>query len=703
MNRGTQFNLFEAGCFITDPSEVVYSIGDGKYYRWDGALPKQVPVGSTPKSTGGIGNGVWVDIGDASLRSDLGRVIKTYSNVSSMKADVGILDGVTVQTLGFYSAGDGGGATYEITSLITSNEFNLIKLSNGNVAKLINGNGNARRYGAKLDMINDDGAAINACIADSRTFEASSNDKGALTSVTIKPVPATRITLPLGFVIKLKDGSNVELLDSSDTTVKQGLQITGGIWDMNGKNQVRDNGRGYIGTCIRLADWKDLHLSKIIIKDPVSFGVQLGNIDRYTLRDIYLDYDNARPNMDGIHCNGGCRNGVIDNIAGVTNDDFVALNARDGNVYQLRAGPIDNIKISNIKSTGDSYRGVRLLSGGELIDNITIDGIYGDYRNANVAITRYTFDSGVFGRIVIDNMNGNLLWQDEAMLHIEPVNIESLTLKKSDRVAKNVQKEVVEVMSGAFIRTFDIGHINHTGNFQIPAYITNHGRIGALFVNGATSSSTNNYGPLLWCRSGSEIGTVTLRNIVATALRNIIRIDASTIGSLSCSESNIEGCLESPVTILTTSIVGTVTLAHGATTSPENMVRVAGSSRLTKLFVDGYTFNGNATLRDAITIIDTAYVQEISVNNCKAACRDLVHIESTFNDTFSVFGAGNSMYGVSRYPLYVSGQKLRVNSQQIGIDKGLVKSSVNGDVVFNNVENTGSIGLYVYQNGAWHK
>ncbi|MEQ5254167.1 hypothetical protein ABN234_02715 [Providencia rettgeri] len=45
--------------------------GDGDHYRWDGELPKQVPAGSTPQSTGGIGKGAWVSVGDASLRSDL--------------------------------------------------------------------------------------------------------------------------------------------------------------------------------------------------------------------------------------------------------------------------------------------------------------------------------------------------------------------------------------------------------------------------------------------------------------------------------------------------------------------------------------------------------------------------------------------------------------------------------------------------------
>lgn len=45
--------------------------GNGEYYRWDGALPKSVPAGSTPASTGGVAMGAWVSVGDAALRTDL--------------------------------------------------------------------------------------------------------------------------------------------------------------------------------------------------------------------------------------------------------------------------------------------------------------------------------------------------------------------------------------------------------------------------------------------------------------------------------------------------------------------------------------------------------------------------------------------------------------------------------------------------------
>lgn len=60
---------FETGATVNAKNELVVSTG-GKY-RWDGELPKTVPSGSTPGSTGGIGLGAWVSVGDAALRAQL--------------------------------------------------------------------------------------------------------------------------------------------------------------------------------------------------------------------------------------------------------------------------------------------------------------------------------------------------------------------------------------------------------------------------------------------------------------------------------------------------------------------------------------------------------------------------------------------------------------------------------------------------------
>lgn len=65
---------FQDGASITSINQALHwkkPDGDGEYYRWDGALPKPVPSGSTPESAGGIGPGAWVGVGDAALRSML--------------------------------------------------------------------------------------------------------------------------------------------------------------------------------------------------------------------------------------------------------------------------------------------------------------------------------------------------------------------------------------------------------------------------------------------------------------------------------------------------------------------------------------------------------------------------------------------------------------------------------------------------------
>ncbi|GKX60637.1 tail fiber/spike domain-containing protein [Leminorella grimontii] len=64
---------FEVGATLTQRNQALHDTVGGEYYRWDGELPKTVPAGSTPDSTGGVGVGAWIGIGDASLRDDLSK------------------------------------------------------------------------------------------------------------------------------------------------------------------------------------------------------------------------------------------------------------------------------------------------------------------------------------------------------------------------------------------------------------------------------------------------------------------------------------------------------------------------------------------------------------------------------------------------------------------------------------------------------
>lgn len=62
---------FELGATITQRNQVLRHAVDGKLYRWAGNLPKVVPVGSTPTSSGGFGTNAWLEVSDTTLRQEL--------------------------------------------------------------------------------------------------------------------------------------------------------------------------------------------------------------------------------------------------------------------------------------------------------------------------------------------------------------------------------------------------------------------------------------------------------------------------------------------------------------------------------------------------------------------------------------------------------------------------------------------------------
>ncbi|MDV5637182.1 tail fiber/spike domain-containing protein [Enterobacter hormaechei] len=112
---------FEEGNTLTLPNQVLRFEATGEYYRWDGTFPKTVLAGSTPETTGGIGIGAWISVGDASLRTDIenGYLNPKYSRVYQTVADMksgNLKVGDNVTWNGYYAAGDGGGNTGVVKS-----------------------------------------------------------------------------------------------------------------------------------------------------------------------------------------------------------------------------------------------------------------------------------------------------------------------------------------------------------------------------------------------------------------------------------------------------------------------------------------------------------------------------------------------------------------------------------------------------------
>ncbi|QMV34170.1 tailspike protein [Salmonella phage vB_SentM_sal1] len=79
-------------------------------YRWDGALPKVVPAGSTPASTGGVGLGAWVSVGDAAFRQEANKKFKYSVKLSDFTtlqdAVTAAVDGLLIDTDYHFTDGD---------------------------------------------------------------------------------------------------------------------------------------------------------------------------------------------------------------------------------------------------------------------------------------------------------------------------------------------------------------------------------------------------------------------------------------------------------------------------------------------------------------------------------------------------------------------------------------------------------------------
>lgn len=193
-------------------------------------------------------------------------------------------------------------------------------------------------------------------------------------------------------VIRLADHAHAHMLTNADHgTRSRGITVRGGIWDGNNAHQTceyHENGFNwrvpydparYLGVLMQFNNVEDLRICELTLKDPEAFGIQLGNLRRFTVEDIAFDYNLLKLNMDGVHLHGNCCEGRLANLKGATNDDLVALNADDGWMYEMSRGPITDIQVDGIWSD-NGYTAVRMLSGGSPIRRVRVSNIFGTFR-----------------------------------------------------------------------------------------------------------------------------------------------------------------------------------------------------------------------------------------------------------------------------------------------------------------------------------
>lgn len=267
---------------------------------------------------------------------------------------------------------------------------------------------NLKLYG---DGIHDDTQAIQALLDKRGLVEL--NDGCYLITKPLIIHDDTHFKLSPLATLRLGDDANCSLLDNdglyTDISNKN-ITIEGGIWDGNNDAQQRqkipNEGCGgdknedkpcdkqiyisniYIVLMIRLVHTEHLTVKNVTFKNPTSYAIHIADAKYFNVENVFLDYDLSLPNMDGVHIQGPARFGKIHNIFGNANDDHVALCANGTIRSEITRGDIEDVDIDGVYCD-NGYTGVRLLSRGDAIRNISINNIHGEFRYYAISFTHH--------------------------------------------------------------------------------------------------------------------------------------------------------------------------------------------------------------------------------------------------------------------------------------------------------------------------
>lgn len=271
------------------------------------------------------------------------------------------------------------------------------------------------------DSIHDDTLAIQAML-DERGVVTIDKPGTYLISKTLIIHSNTRFILSPGAILLAAPLSRCALIENehfSGGGRDQNIEIVGGIWDGNcdemgieanyqstHRNDEPYSTDRFSGKLLRFAHVDRITLMRVTVRNPMGYGIQIADVYGFVVRDIFFDYNWHFGCTDGVHINGPAYDGVIENLAGTTNDDLASLTTYDEPHAEVTLGPIENVYIHNLTAR-NGYSGVRLLSGENYaLKHVTVDGLYGNYRHHAVVISNHNDRPGDtwFDDILIENV-----------------------------------------------------------------------------------------------------------------------------------------------------------------------------------------------------------------------------------------------------------------------------------------------------------
>ena len=285
------------------------------------------------------------------------------------------------------------------------------------------------------------------------------------------------------------------------------IELCGGIWNCNNlgqePNPQRDNvytAKGFTGKAMIFYNVRNLKITSLTVKDPTNYAICIDRAKYFTVSDIFFDFNYGNPvpvNMDGVHIDGNCHYGTIENLQGACYDDLVALNADEGSF-----GPITNITVRRLYAT-DCHSAVRLLTLSSRLENIHISDVYGTYYQYGIGLTRFYIGGreGIFDAISMDNIFISKaerydIYQKKGRYVYAPIYVEggarvgSIKLDTVHRREENTAIPTVYIGENAEIENLVLTNItteNRTGE-EMPL-LCNDGNVQNLYARNLDAQS----------------------------------------------------------------------------------------------------------------------------------------------------------------------------------------------------------------------
>lgn len=168
---------FLNGATLESERDFIWDDNSKSWYYWTGAFSKEVPAASTPESTGGIGAGKWLSVGDSALRGDLSkndgmRMIGKCESMEDLRGVIAYEDGQLILLSSYRSGSNKGGGIFQWNASSTEVDDGGVTIAVNGVAtgrwiRQVNGRYTPEMYGADGTKANDT-SAIKALLANQK-------------------------------------------------------------------------------------------------------------------------------------------------------------------------------------------------------------------------------------------------------------------------------------------------------------------------------------------------------------------------------------------------------------------------------------------------------------------------------------------------------------------------------------------------------